>query len=128
MANLTPQNPRKKRQTAERSGRVAEWVVALYYRLSGARILTRRFKRRSGEADIIAFKNGTLIIVEVKRRRTIDAAIEAVTLANRRRIEQVTASYQAHRPQFAHCGVRYDIAAMAGYRLVILKDAWRQGE
>ncbi|MEO0399041.1 MAG: YraN family protein [Pseudomonadota bacterium] len=128
MSKPRPNVRKNARRAAERKGRIAEWVAAMRYALGGTRILARRFRAYGGEADIIAFKNDVLIIVEVKRRATIDAAIEAVTPSARRRIERAGAAFRASRPAYAECGVRYDIAALAPRRLVLVKDAWRDGE
>ncbi len=47
-------------------GKWAEDVAAGYLKSNGYKILDRNFRTRFGEIDIIAFKQGTLIFVEVK--------------------------------------------------------------
>ena len=68
-----------KRQRAERRGRVAEWAAMLYLMCKGYRILGHRLRTPYGEVDLAAWKDGVLVIVEVKARNTYDAGAYAPT-------------------------------------------------
>lgn len=114
-----------KRRAAERAGRRAEWLAALAYALRGYAIVARRFKATGGEIDLIARRGATLVFVEVKKRANADDAIFAVGTRNRRRLEDAGRVFLARRPALATCAVRYDIAAVAGLSVRIVKDAWR---
>jgi putative endonuclease len=116
------------RQRAERKGRHAEVIAAMYLRLKGYSILAERHRTPSGEIDLIARRGRMLAFVEVKARREADAAIEAVTYGARRRIVQAAGLFLSRRPDLAECAIRYDIIAVAGWRLRHLRDAWREGE
>ncbi len=116
---------RSARQQAERAGRRAEWLAALAYGLRGYQVLARRFRTPGGEIDIVARRGGALAFIEVKARRNHDAAIASVTPVARRRIEQAARSFLARHPHLAHLDVRYDIAAVSGARVSIVRDAWR---
>ena len=59
-----------KRQSAERAGRFAETLAALWLTFKGYRVLARRARTPYGEVDIAALKSGVLVIVEVKNRAT----------------------------------------------------------
>lgn len=113
------------RQAAERRGRRAEALVAIAYALRGYQILARRFRAPGGEIDLVVRKGRLIAFVEVKQRRDTDAAILAVTPANRRRLEQAGRNFLARRPQFAEFAVRYDIAAASGLSIRLVRDAWR---
>ncbi len=113
------------RRRAERSGRFAESLVGLAYLLRGYQILATRFRAPGGEIDLIVRRGRLIAFVEVKRRREADAAILAVTHKNRRRLESAAGSYLALRPYFGEFAVRYDIAAVAGWRVRLVRDAWR---
>ncbi len=119
---------RRGRREAERRGRRAEIYAAAYLTLAGLRVLQRRLRTRGGEVDIVCLRKDTLIFVEVKSRATIDEAVEAVTARARRRIESAAMSFIAKRRNGARYGVRFDIIAIAGWRLAHIRDAWRQGE
>lgn len=120
--------PAEKRLRAERRGRVAETLAGLVYRLRGFEILDRRFRAAGGEIDLVARKGPLLVFVEVKRRAAIDAAIFAVTYKNRRRVESAVKSWLARHPRLAQADVRFDIAAVAGWKVEIAEAAWREGE
>lgn len=120
--------PSPKRIRAERSGRLAEALAAWAYRLRGFQILGRRFKAAGGEIDIVARKGGLLVFVEVKRRADVDAALYAVTYKNRRRLEQAVKVWLSRNPRQAGLDIRYDIAAVAGWRVEIAESAWRDGQ
>lgn len=118
--------PRPKRVRAQRWGHYAEMLAALYLRAKGYRILTRRWRCPAGEVDIIAWKGGILIGVEVKARRTDrDDAINAVTPRTRQRIERAMDFYMARHGSFENASLRFDIIAMIGWRPHHLPDAWR---
>ncbi len=85
--------------------RTAEWLQA-----RGWRIVTRNFRCRMGEIDIIAENGRYLAFVEVKLRKdgSYGAACEAVTLSKRRKL-RVTAEYylMGHPTQLQP---RFDVA------------------
>jgi putative endonuclease len=63
------------RQAAEKRGRGAETLAAMYLRLKGWRILARRARVPGGEVDIVARRGRVLAFIEVKARATeADAA------------------------------------------------------
>lgn len=116
------------RQRAERGGRRAELMAAMLLRLKGYSILARRHKTPSGEIDLVARRGRLLAFVEVKARRDATAAIDAVAYGARQRIIRAAGLFLSRRPDLADYAVRYDIIAVAGWRLVHLRDAWREGE
>lgn len=123
MTRATAKNP--DRRAAERRGRLAERLAALAYLIRGYEILDRRFKTSGGEADLVVRRGRLIAFVEVKSRNTKDAAVLAVTPRNRLRLEQAAARYLALRPHLGEFAVRYDIAAVAGIRVTLVRDAWR---
>ena len=119
---------RKDRRTAETAGRRAETIAALILRLKGYSVVAIRFKSHGGEIDIIAKRGAVLCFIEVKRRTSISAALEAVTMRNRRRISNAAAAFLAKHPNFAMNDMRYDIFAFAGWRWRHIKGAWIDGD
>lgn len=113
------------RRARERSGRRAELLVALAYAVRGYRILETRFRAPGGEIDLVARKGSLVAFVEVKLRKDEDAAIFAVTPKSRVRLERAAASFLSHRPHFGAFAVRYDVAAVSGWRVKLVRDAWR---
>jgi putative endonuclease len=75
-----------RRQSAERAGRFAETLAALWLTFKGYRVLARRARTPYGEVDIAALKSGVLVIVEVKNRATQEAALASVGSYQRGRL------------------------------------------
>jgi putative endonuclease len=117
------------RQIAERRGRKAEAWCALLLRLSGHRILAARLKTPVGELDLVARRGAVLVVVEVKARESWEAAGEAVSAPQRRRIERATEWLRASRPALAALSVRFDVMLVRPWRWPRrLIGAWRLGE
>ena len=115
-----------RRQLAERRGLRAERVVACWLRLTGWRVLLRRYRTPVGEIDLIARRGRTLAIIEVKAREELGAAFDAVPPSSRRRIERATAYYLAGHPQWGKFSPRFDLIVVRPWRLPRhVKDAWR---
>lgn len=117
-----------KRQRAERAGRRAETLVSLYLRLTGHRILARRYKTRSGEIDIAAQRGRTLIFVEVKQRARADHAIDPVTAQSEERIIRAGEHFLSRHPYYVEAGygLRYDVILVIGrWRIRHQRDMFR---
>lgn len=112
------------RRAAERRGRVAEWIAALYLMAKGYRILGQRLRTPFGEVDIAAWKGGALIIVEVKNRRSYDAGAYSVTPRSQERIARA-AEILAHRWRLPHAPIRMDLVVVgAGWLPRHERGAW----
>jgi putative endonuclease len=87
-------------QAAQACGRAGEAVAERLYRAEGGRILARRWRCPEGEIDLAVDLGGEIILVEVKARRTLREAAEAVTPGQSRRILAAAARFLAeHAPQ-----------------------------
>lgn len=119
---------RASRAGAERQGRFAESVAAIFLRLKGYRILAVRVRLPLGEIDLVARTGQTIVFVEVKTRARIDAAAGAVTPSGWRRISRAADAWMASRPALARLDWRYDLVALAPGRWPVhVRDAWRPG-
>lgn len=108
---------RPDRRASERHGRFAETVAALYLNLKGYRTIARRFRSPLGEIDLVMQRGRTLVFVEVKARRTKDAAILAITPAARGRLIRAAESFVARHPRAADLTLRFDVVAVLPRRL-----------
>lgn len=113
------------RQKAERRGRGAEHLAALWLRLKGCRIVATRLKTPVGEIDLLVRDGETLVAVEVKRRDDPALAAAAIDRRQQGRIARALAWYVAHRPDLATASMRFDAFLVGRWRLQHLKDAWR---
>ena len=120
---------RKARGAAARlSGRRGEVVAALWLMAKGYRILGFRLDARQGEIDLLALRRGVLAVVEVKRRRTLEAALEAVRPSQRERLRRAAAQIASRRPALRDAAIRLDLFALAPGRWPRhIPDAWRGG-
>ena len=113
---------------ARDSGRRGEVLAALLLMLKGYRILGFRLASPQGEIDLLAIKGDVLAVVEVKRRTTIETALEAVKAQQRERLRRAAASIAAGRPALKAATIRLDLIALAPGRLPRHSpDAWRGG-
>jgi putative endonuclease len=114
-----------KRQAAEKRGRGAETIAAMWLRLFGWRILARRARVRGGEVDIVARRGRTLAFVEVKARSSDKAAGFALDQYRLRRVA-VAAEMLAQRYMRSGDDLRIDaIFIVPGKLPRHLPDVWR---
>ena len=116
-----------------RAGRRAEEVAASWLRKRGCRMVSRNFRCRGGELDLVVDDDGALVFVEVKYRknREFGRAEEAVDSRKRARILRAAKLYLAKLgPRQPKC--RFDVVAVeAGGRGMVeirrIRDAFRPG-
>ncbi len=114
---------------AERWGRFAETLAALWLSVKGYRILARRARTPSGEIDLIARRGDMVAIIEVKARASFDQAVHAITPSARRRLLRAAASWRGKVGLSDAVAVRFDAVYVAPWsRPVHHIDAWREDE
>jgi len=115
---------RARGKRAHSQGLWAERLACWLLRLKLYRIVGERVKTRAGEVDIVARKGNTLIIVEVKARRTMREAAEA--LQPRQQMRLARAAEILLGQQRDQMDLRFDVIQFApGHLPRHLKDAWR---
>ncbi len=94
----------------KRIGNAGEDIAAAELSRLGCRIIERNFRCRIGEIDIIAEKDGILIFVEVKTRRSrlFGRPSEAVNWAKQRKIIKTSQSYLLYR-KIENMPCRFDV-------------------
>ena len=105
-----------KRQRAERGGRRAEALAALYLQLKGWSILARRVRTPVGEVDLVARRGCVVAFIEVKARATdADAALSLDDY----RLRRVAAAADAIGPRYVRPGddMRIDAMFIVPWRL-----------
>jgi putative endonuclease len=94
-------------------GKAGEEVACRELERRGYVIIARRYRRRSGELDIVARHGATMVFVEVKARagRAFGGGADAVTATKRRRMVRVARDYVArHRLMNSPC--RFDVVSV----------------
>ncbi len=105
-----PPELRRGRKLNNRStGERGEKIARRFLEDRGYSIVEQNYRTRHGELDIIARKDGTLVIVEVKLRRTTGFGdpLEAVTPRKRRTIRSMTEEYLYEKSPNFHT-LRFD--------------------
>ncbi|WP_062072887.1 YraN family protein [Demequina sediminicola] len=95
-------------------GRYGESVAAQWMQDHGWRVLERNWRCRFGEIDVIAVDGDTLVIAEVKTRRTRSAGLpqEAVTRDKLHRLRALAAQW-LHQDPRRWRSVRVDVFAVS---------------
>ena len=100
--------------------------AALWLQLRGYRILARRVRLPVGEIDLIVRRANVLAFVEVKQRRTLEAAQSAVPIGAWQRIARAADAWAQRHPRHQSADWRYDLVAITPWALPKhYKDFWR---
>lgn len=97
-----------------RLGKQGEELACLELERRGYRILTRGYRTRAGEIDIIASDGDAIVFIEVKARTSdrFGTPAEAVTRSKQRRICHIAVDYLARR-RLSTRPCRFDVVAVA---------------
>ncbi len=106
----------RKRRKAYRRGHSSEWLAAAALMLKGYRIVARRYRTKLGEIDLIARRGNLVLIVEVKARKTLIEAMEAIARESERRIEGAADLWLARQRDYAKLSLRFDMVAVLPWR------------
>ena len=101
-------------------GDQGEAYAAAYLRQNGYRILTRNYRTKIGEIDLIADDHGTLVFIEVKTRSSVRCGVpaEAVNYKKRQKIIQ-TAYWYLYEQRRENTTCRFDVL-----EVYAIGDSW----
>lgn len=99
----------------QEKGRRAEELAAQFLRAHGCTILERNFRRRLGELDLIARRDGVLVIAEVRTRASAryGSAAASVDARKQRRIARAAQLLLQRRADLARLPVRFDVIVVS---------------
>ncbi len=94
-------------------GQSGEDIAAEFLSKNGYRVLTRNYRCRLGEIDIIAKEGGTLVFIEVKTRKgeAYGSPAAAVTSKKQRQISKTAQYYLAEHNLF-DAPARFDVVSL----------------
>ena len=97
-------------------GKSAEDIAAEHLRRHGLEVLTRNYRRRNGEIDIVARVGDVLAIVEVRTRtsESFGGAAASVDGWKRHKIIRATEQLLQQQPSLARLRVRFDVVVIHG--------------
>ena len=114
-------------------GKWAEDLVSRWYEQHRYVIVARNWRCKRGELDVVACKNGVLVVCEVKARASnaFGTPAEAVTPAKQLKVRRATADLRASMRRSndpiallvnISRTVRFDVACVLGTQLEMLED------
>lgn len=98
------------------TGQAAEARAEAHLINQGLRLLTRNYRCRRGEIDLILRDGDTTVMVEVRQRSRVThgSAAESVVVRKQRRIISAARHYLATQPGGAEAAVRFDVVCIDG--------------
>jgi putative endonuclease len=109
-------------------GQRGEEIAAAHLRAQGLAVLARNYRCRHGELDLVAReKDGTVVFVEVKERRTTThgEGFEAVGVGKRSRVLRAAEHYAARHGLF-EVRLRFDVISV-GWERETPRIRWDRG-
>lgn len=117
---------------ARRRGEAAEQEACRYLLTHGLQLITRNFRCRRGEIDLVMQDRGCLVFVEVRFRRSpgYGGALESVTPDKQRRIITAASHFLQTRRKWSGHACRFDVVGITGpepAEVHWIKDAFSSG-
>ncbi len=110
------------------TGLAAEDIATRLYESQQGKVLERRWKRREGEIDLIVSLGGRLVFIEVKARKTLNAAAHALSARQTGRMFNAAARFLAERGFGLNTETRFDMVLVDRQGSAeILENAMIQG-
>jgi putative endonuclease len=96
------------------NGADAEDLALRHLQLHGLKTVTRNWRCRGGEIDLVMREGETLVIAEVRKRSSeaFGGAAASVDARKRGRIIQATQLFLAKHPQFSDAPLRFDVLTL----------------
>ena len=125
--------PDAERDTTTVRGRRAEDVALRHLEHAGLQLLTRNYRCRGGEIDLVMFEPSTrtLVIVEVRSRgrRDFGSAASTIRYAKQRRIVLAARHLLRSRRELRRLRARFDVVALdpaleGGFSLTWIRGAF----
>ena len=111
----------KRRIGTDWEGRAADFLEK-----QGYTVLEKNFRCREGEIDLIAKDGDYLVFVEVRYRKTAAKGhpFETVNMTKQKKICRVSQYYLMKNKISPDAPIRYDVVAVLGERIEIMKNAF----
>jgi putative endonuclease len=125
--------------SAQSLGQKSEQFALDHLRAAGLELVTRNFRCRVGEIDLVMLDGDCLVIVEVRCRKSgplpgtrYPSAVESVGPHKQRKLARAALFFLGRHKGFRNHKVRFDVVAYDGptpeqYKLQWIRDAFRPG-
>ena len=113
-------------RTTKNIGDQAESVAERFLTKNQLKILDKNLRAYTGEIDIIADDQGTLVFIEVKYRKSVSFGqpFETVTRAKQKKIIRTAQYYLQKHPKLANKACRFDVISIHNNNINWIKDAF----
>lgn len=103
-------------QTTTLTGRQAETAAENYLVEQGLKVISRNFRCRFGEIDLIAIDHNTLVYIEVRYRRSVQrmAVVETLDKNKIQRLITTGEYFLTHNRQYQKLQCRFDFIGISG--------------
>ncbi len=109
-----------------KTGIFSEILACAFLMLHGFRIVQRRYTTgrhtSRAEIDIIAKRGNLIVFIEVKKRKTITAALDAITWTQIRRLRAAAETYLLKKRWMGDA--RFDVIIVHGHHIEWIKQAF----
>ena len=112
-------------KTSYTTGLYSEFLARMYLRMHGYSILKSRYitgkKTGRAEIDIIAQRKNTIVFVEVKARKNLSTAWDAITPGQSVRLRRAAETFLMNKHWMGDA--RFDVIAVCGHKIYWAKNA-----
>ena len=111
--------------TSYQIGLFSEFIARMYLRFHGYKILKKRYitgkRTNRAEIDIIAKHKNTIVFIEVKSRKSIPSAWDAITPNQSIRLRRAAETYLINNHWDGDA--RFDVIVLCGHKIYWAKNA-----
>ena len=115
----------RSKKTSYQVGLYSEFLARMYLRFHGYRILKSRYvtgkNTNRAEIDIIAKHKNTIVFIEVKARKTVDAGWDSITPQQSARLRRAAETYLIQNRW--NGDARFDVIIVCGHKIYWAKNA-----
>lgn len=114
--------------TRQHRGADGEQRAKVYLEKRGLHYVTKNFRRKGGEIDLIMRHHTTLVFIEVRYRQHADHGngLESITRAKQQRIINTARQYLQQHQLTEHVHCRFDAIAIDCHKKITwIQDAFR---
>jgi putative endonuclease len=115
----------RSKKTSYQVGLYSEFLVRWFLRFHGYRILKNRYitgkNTNRAEIDIIARRKNTIVFIEVKSRKTVTAAWDAITPYQSARLRRAAETFLINNHWVGDA--RFDVIVVCGHKIYWAKNA-----
>ena len=118
-----PDAAARPRTAKQVEGQAGEDAALSWLQRQGLRLVTRNFRCKAGEIDLVMHDHASLVFVEVRKRASTDygGAAASITPAKQRRLLRAAQFYLLRYQAQPAC--RFDVVAIDGEKITWLKNA-----